>query len=201
MITSRAFLSEEGAVEDSEFQLGELDEAWARALAEAEQRARAARRADITTYLALRTSNDLLRKTGADWLQAMFITVAGEPAYLTAGIQVSKEDGYRFKVGNATMVGSRLSLTRGLRTLFVEVGWPRAPGDSFIRGGGLACANVAHLGIKTASEQLRLVVDAGGIPHWKVQSHRAEAREIHEADIRKHIALLLDNRKTSQQPS
>src|SRR5687768_13921498 len=132
--------------------VSELDEAWALALAEAEQRARAAGRTDITTYLALRTSNDLLRKTGRDWLQTMFATVAGEANRTGAGIQISREDDHRFKVGTATMVGSRLSLSNGVRMLFVEVGWPRTPSDGFIRGGGLACANIKHLGIKSASE-------------------------------------------------
>jgi hypothetical protein len=41
--------------------LSELDEAWTIALAEAEARARAAGRADISDYLALRGSNDLIR--------------------------------------------------------------------------------------------------------------------------------------------
>jgi hypothetical protein len=182
--------------EDSpKFQVSELDEAWALALEEAKKRARAAGRTDIATYLALRTSNDLLRKTGRDWLQAMFATVAGEANRNGAGIRILKEDRHHFKVGNATMVGSRLSLAKGVRTLFVEIGWPRAPRDGFIRGGGLACANIKHLGIKSAGEQLRLVIDPSGVPRWNVQSHDAEPQAIHEADIRNHIAILLDDKK------
>jgi hypothetical protein len=174
------------------FHVSDLDEAWALALAEAEKRARAAGRTDITTYLALRTSNDLLRKTGSNWLQTMFVTIAGEANRAGAGIQVSREDGHRFKVGNATMVGSRLSLANGVRMLFVEAGWPRTPRDGFIRGGGLAYANIKHLGIKSASEQLRLIVDPSGVPRWSVQGDRTEPHEIHEANIRDHIAILLN---------
>ena len=180
-----------------EFHVSELDEAWALALAEAEKRARVAGRTDISTYLALRTSNDLLRKTGRDWLQTMFATLAGEANRAGAGIQVSRQDGHRFKVGNAIMVGSRLSLVKGVRLLSVEVGWPRTPLDGFIRGGGLACANIKHLGMKSASEQLRLVVDPSGVPRWNVQGHRAEPHEIHEANIRDHIALLLNDSRTN----
>src|SRR5437879_12504032 len=96
--------------EDSpKFHVSELDEAWALALAEAEKSARSAGRTDISSYLALRTSNDLLRKTGRDWLQETFTSVAGEANRAGAGIQISKDDGHRFKVGNASMVGSRLS--------------------------------------------------------------------------------------------
>lgn len=182
--------------DSSTLHFSELDEAWALALAEAEQRARAAGRTDVTTYLALRTSNDLLRKTGRDWLQTMFVTVAGEANRTGAGIQVSREEDHRFKVGTATMVGSRLSLARGVRMLSVEVGWPRTPHDGFIRGGGLACANIKHLGIKSAGEQLRLVVDSSGVPRWKVYGHHAEREgilELHEANIRNHIAILLND--------
>jgi hypothetical protein len=179
-----------------EFHVSELDEAWALALAEAEQRARAAGRTDISTYLALRTSNDLLRKTGRDWLQEMFVSVVAKANRAGAGIKVTREDAHRFKVGNATMVGTRLSLVRGVRTLFVEVGWPRTPRDGFIRGGGLACANIKHLGIKSASEQLRLVVDPTGIPRWKPQTHGAEHHEIHEANIRDHISILLNDSRS-----
>lgn len=180
-------------VDSPKFHVSELDEAWVLALAEAERRARAAGRTDISNYLALRTSNDLLRKTGRDWLQAMFASVAGEANRAGAGIQISKEDGHRFKVGNFTMIGSRVSLAKGVRMLLVEVGWPRTPRDGFIRGGGLACANIKHLGIKSASEQLRLVLDSRGVPRWNVQGHRAEPHEIHEANIRAHIAILLND--------
>lgn len=184
-----------------EFHVSELDEAWALALAEAERRARAAGRTDISTYLALRTSNDLLRKTGRDWLQEMFTFVVAEANENGAGIQVSKEDAHRFKVGNATMVGSRLNLVKGVRALFVEVGWPRTPRDGFIRGGGLACANIKHLGIKSASEQLRLVVDPTVTPRWIVQTNRSESHEIREANIRDHVAILLNDLRNQPQHS
>jgi hypothetical protein len=179
--------------EASKFHISELDEAWAIAIAEAENRARASGRTDITTYLALRSSNDLLRKTGRDWLESMFSALAGEANRAGAGIQVSKEGSHRFKVGNATMVGSRLNLVRGVRTLSLEVGWPRTPRDGFIRGGGLACANIKHLGIKSAGEQLRLIVDAKSVPRWHVEKHGAKVNEVHEANIRDHIAILLND--------
>jgi hypothetical protein len=99
------------------------------------------------------------------------------------------------------MVGSRLSLANGVRMLLVEVGWPRTPRDGFISGGGLACANIKHLGIKSASEQLRLVVDPTGIPRWKVQTHGTKPHEIHEANIRDHIAILLNDSRSQPRHS
>ena len=47
--------------------MSELDEAWAAALSQAEQRARLAGRKDVLEYLSLKNSNDLLRKAGVDW--------------------------------------------------------------------------------------------------------------------------------------
>lgn len=177
--------------------MSELDEAWALALAEAEAQARGAGRKDITEYLALRKANDLSRKIGSDWLLTIFENVAGEANRDGASIQVSREDKHRFKVGNATMVGRRLSLQSGVRTLSIEVGWPRTPSDGFIRGGGLACGGITHLGMKSASEQLRLVLNAKGVPRWLGQGKR-EGGEMHEADIKHHVSVLLsDSRKPS----
>ncbi len=173
--------------------MSELDEAWALALAAAEDRARAAGRADVTEYLSLRSANDLTRKIGKDWLLETLVTLAGEADLAGAAIQISREEGHRFKVGNASMVGTGLSLRKGVRVLFVEVGWPRIPRDGFIRGGGLALANIRHLGIKSVSEKLRLLLDPGGAPRWVVQDKPKERPEIHEADLRNHIAILLDD--------
>lgn len=182
--------------------MSELDEAWALALIEAEARARATGRKDISEYLALRGANDLIRKIGSDWLLAMFEKVAAEANRANAGIRIAKEDEHRFKVGTATMVGRRLSLGRGVRVLLVETGWPREPRDGFIRGGGLACANIKHLGIRSESEALRLVLNSSGAPGWIARGgKRGASSEIHEAEVRNHIAILLDDsRVRSQRP-
>jgi len=181
--------------------VSELDQAWAMVLAEAEARARAAGRTDISEYIALRRSNDLLRKTAGDWLVGLFAVAAGHANRAGAAIKISTEDAHRFKVGNAGMVGSRLSLESGVRMVIVEVGWPREPRDGFIRGGGLACANIKHRGIKSANEELRLILSASGTPQWigKARPGRPHgAYEFHEANVKDHIAMLLD---VSRNPS
>lgn len=182
--------------------MSELDEAWALALAEAEARARAAGRKDISKYLALRSANDLTRKIGSDWLLTTFEKVAGEANRAGAGIHIAREDEHRFKVGTAGMAGRRLSLGKGVRGLLVETGWPRTPRDGFIRGGGLACANIRHLGIKSENEDLRLVLSSSGTPSWISRGDkRGTGSEIHEADIRYHFAILLDDSRTESKPS
>lgn len=171
--------------------VSELEEAWAVALAEAEARARTAGRADLAEYLALRTSNDLLRRTGIEWINSTFEILAGEANRRGAGIQTARDNQHRFRVGNSTMVGSLLTLSSGVRKLSVEAGWPRTPKDGFVRGGGLACANVRHLGIKPASEALLLVLSPKGAPEWVVLDKRRRQAEVHQAKLRKHIDILL----------
>ncbi|HEV2885002.1 MAG TPA: hypothetical protein VGW36_09100 [Pyrinomonadaceae bacterium] len=173
--------------------MSELEEAWALALAEAEARARAAGRVDISEYLALRGSNDLLRKTGIGWLLGLFESIAQEANTGGTAIQINREDGHRFKVGTATMVGPLLKLQRGVRNLKVEVGWPRTPRDGFIRGGGLACGNITHVGIKSSSEQIKLVLAPNGEPRWVIENKPKQV--IHEADVREHVSILVDNSK------
>lgn len=200
MITSPAFASEYGTAEnlmtDSDSSTGkvnELDETWAAALAEAEVRARAAGRGDITEYLSLRRSNDLLRKTACDWLLSTFRNVAGEMNRAGAALQISNDDNYQFQIANSALVGQLLKLENGIRQLLVEVGWPRLPAHGFIRGGGIAVGRLRHVGIKSASELIRLVTSPEGTPRWIVENNRQPVAEIREANIRQHIAILLDS--------
>lgn len=175
-------------------EVSELDDAWAMALATAEERARAAGRADLTEYLALRKANDLQRKVGKDWLLETFANLAAEANAAGAGIQVSREDNHRFQVGHARMVGSSVSFKKGVRVLLIEAGWPRIPGDGIIRGGGLAVANIRHVGLKAVSGKLRLLLNPNGSPCWIAENKVEGHSEIHEADLRNHIGILLDTR-------
>src|SRR2546423_6565670 len=147
--------------------MSELDEAWAAALSEAEQRARLAGRKDVAEYLLLKNTNDLLRKAGVDWLLDGFMNLAGEANRAGASIQISRQEDHRFAVGTSTMVGRRLTLRSGVRTLYVEAGLPRVPRDGVVRGGGLACANLRHMGIRQASDELLLTKTNTGTPAWK----------------------------------
>lgn len=176
----------------SQAKMGELDEAWAAALSEAEQRARLTGRRDIADYLSLRNSNDLIRQAGVNWLIGVFTTLAGDANRVGASIQISKKEGHRFPIGTATMVGQLLTLTSGVRVLTIEAGWPRTPRDGFVRGSGLACANIRHMGIKSASDELLLSKSPTGAPSWKSQLRKRLS--IHESDIRRHIAILIDQK-------
>lgn len=171
--------------------MSELDEAWAFALAEAETRARQSGRGDIAKYLALRVSNDALRKIGIQWLISTFEVLAAEANRRGGSIQIAREDKHRFPVGTSTMVGNLLTLTVRVRVLTIEAGWPRAPRDGVVRGGGLAVANIKHLGLKPANEELLLVQSKQGTPCWVVNDPRGQKAVVREASLRKHIAILI----------
>ena len=95
-------------------------------------------------------------------------------------------------------MGRLLQLESGVRQLFVEVGWPRVPGHGFIRGGGLALGHLRHFGIQSASEVIRLVTSPEGSPRWIIENNRQPVIEIREANIREHIAILLDSSRVNE---
>jgi hypothetical protein len=168
-----------------------FDEDYERELAEAQRRARAQGRGDVLDYLSLKAANDSLRARGVELLLGAFTALAGELNRAGAGVALSRADAHRFRVGHSTMVGSRLTLTRGLRSLTVEAGWPRAPRDGVVRGGGLASARVSHFGAPKAGEEL-LLLPEGSEPRWFVLAETGARAELLEQHLRRHVARLLD---------
>ena len=148
--------------------INELEEAWELALADASQRAQRSGRADIARDLDLRRRNDLIRRTAIDWLNATFTALAADANRVNAGIQVERRDDHRFRRGSATMVGTVLTFRRGVRELTVESGWPRTPRDGIVRGDGLACANIKHLGRARMNDELVLIRSKTDSPQWFV---------------------------------
>jgi len=164
--------------------MSELDEAWELALAEARRRARAAGRADIAQYLALRAQNDLLRRTAIDWLENTLTALAADANRRGAAIQIELSDAHHFRVGPATMVGTKLTLRRGVRALSIESGWPRTPRDGIVRGNGLACANLKHLGRPRRNAQLLLARASNGAPQWLIIERTDTRTALSEAHLR-----------------
>ena len=169
--------------------MSELDEAWEMALAEAQTRAHAAGRRDIADYLSLRRRNDLLRRTGTDWLINEFMFLAGAANRSGAGIQMERHDEHRFARGSASMVGKGITLRQGVRALTIESGWPRIPKDGIVRGGGLACANIKHFGRPRLNQELLLIRSPKGSPEWLIVNDD-QRTSLTETDLQRHIARL-----------
>ncbi len=170
--------------------LSELEEAWESALAEAKERARAAGRTDVAEYLALRANNDLLRRAATEWLIDTVTAIAAVRNRQGAAIKTELADAHQFRVGHATMVGSRLTLHSGVRALTIECGWPRAPGHGIVRGNGLACGNIKHLGRPRENAQLLLVRSKSGAPQWFILKKDDSRALFTEADAHAHLEIL-----------
>jgi hypothetical protein len=171
--------------------MSELDEDWAKVLAEAERRARAQGRGDLVEYLRLRASNDRARSTGVEWLFETFTLLAGEANRSGSGVQLSKTNGHRFEVGSATMAGTLLTLKSGVRQLMIEAGWPREPRDGFVPGNGLACGRIRHFGLSAANEDLLLVRAPDGTPQWLATDRRGARSRLLEERARQHVRKFL----------
>lgn len=172
--------------------MNELDIEWEQKIAEAQQRARAAGRSDVGDYLSLRATNDMARSTGVNWLLEAFTALAGEANRAGAAITLSRNEPHRFPVGASTMVGTELTLRRGVRALTVEAGWPRTPRDGIVRGGGLAAARIGHFGNRDAGEDLLLTQTEQGAPQWFVVETSGTRTPLLEDRFRRHLSKLLD---------
>jgi hypothetical protein len=169
-----------------------FDEEYERRLTEARERAGVSGRGDVLEYLNLKAANDSLRARGVEWLLDGFAAAAGELNRAGAGLALARTEAHRFRVGHSTMVGARLVLRRGVRALTVEAGWPRAPRDGVVRGGGLASALVGHFGNSRAGEELLLLPAGDAEARWFVLERTGARAELLEERLRHHVAQLTD---------
>ncbi len=173
--------------------MSEFEERWAQVLVEAEQRAREHGRVDVADYLQLRAANDALRAAGIQWLDAIFQWLADEATRAGRQVTIERKDAHQFSMGAATMVGSLLTLRRGVRALMIEAGWPRAPQHGIVRGGGLASARVKHFGQRGAGEELLLAQTKSGAPQWFILHATGERTLFSEAHAYQHVARFLES--------
>lgn len=169
-----------------------FDEDYEQRMREARERAHGGGRGDVLDYLDLKAVNDAARTRAVEWLLETFTAAAGELNRAGAGLTLARTDAHRFRVGNSTMVGTRLELRRGVRALTVEAGWPRAPRDGIVRGGGLASAAIGHFGDARAGEELLLVPDAHTDARWFVIDKSGARSELQPAHLRRHLSRLLE---------
>jgi hypothetical protein len=107
-----------------------------------------------------------------------------------AGIAVETADPHRFSLGHATLSGSLLKFRQGVRSLTVEAGWTRAPGDGFMRGNALAAARITHFGISKANVELHLLKFEDR-PQWFVVADERRRVSFELAVLIKHFRIFL----------
>lgn len=170
--------------------MNELEQVWARKLDEARAEAETAGRADVTEYLNLRQSNDLIRQTSVDWLFESLLGIAAEAVRNNVKITIETENQHRFQIGHSNLAGSLVNLRQGVRCLTVEAGWTRQPADGFMRGGALACARISHFGMSKSNAEL-LLVRVGDSPNWFAVNKDGRRDLFDSRDLQRHFSMFL----------
>jgi len=166
--------------------MDELDESWVRMLAAAGEKAALQGRSDVAEYLRLKATNDAIRAAGVEWLIDAFIETAFGH-HESAAMKIHRVDGHSFTHGASNMTGTRLEIHHGVRSLTIEAGWTRLPGDGIMRAGALARANIIHFGRARNNMSLRLV-HGGDLPEWVID----EGTFFRLGEVQDHISLLIN---------
>jgi hypothetical protein len=168
--------------------MNELDEAWSQMLTAAIADAKSSGRGDVADYIALKQSNDLLRKTGVEWLFNAFIEIASEFNRQHPHIIIEREEPHQFEFDRGTMAGSLIRVRSGVRSLTVEAGWTRTPSHGFMRGGALAAARIRHFG-KPKSEMKLTLLKKDEVPGW----NSTAGEGFNSRGVKEHIEILLES--------
>jgi hypothetical protein len=168
--------------------MNELDEAWSEMLAGAMANAKTSGREDVAEFLALKQSNDAIRKTGVEWLFNAIIEIASEASRDNPHILIEREAPHEFEFNRATMAGALIRVRFGIRYLTVEAGWTRTPKHGFMRGGALAAARITHFGRPNAGVDLMLL-HKGEAPEW----HALGGHSFDSHSLREHLGILLES--------
>ncbi len=143
----------------------ELDQIWSQMLNEAANEANVSGRQHVAEYLRLKASNDAIRELGVAWLFDTFIETAAQSSIKYPPLNIDREHPHSFPWGNSKMVGSLLTIRRGVRCLNVEAGWARTPADGVMRNSALALARITHFGMPKSGAEIRLV-HGEDFPKW-----------------------------------
>lgn len=170
--------------------MNELDEVWSQMLDSAMENARAAGRADVADYLALKATNDQIRAQSTGWLFDLLIEIASEANRQHPAIVIEREMPHSFTHNGANLVGSLVRARHGVRAMTLEAGWTRTPTDGFMRGGALAAARIRHFGLDRESVDLSLVI-LDGMPRWCFSDRGEPAPEFRSGEMLHHFSIFL----------
>ena len=167
--------------------MSELDNTWSEILVEATDLAENSGRAVLAEYLRLRASNDLLRRSGVEWLFRTMLEIASPVMNERYHLRVDRYEPHNFKWHNSNMVGYKLEFRLGVRCLTIEAGWARNPADGIMKRGALAFARISHFGIANATAEYSLL-HADPVPQWVSDVDSAISGD----HLRKHFNLFAE---------
>lgn len=170
--------------------MNELDEVWSQTLNDALIKAQSAERGDVADYIALRTTNDNLRRTSIKWLFDSLIEIASYANRSGSAVTIETKNQHQFKVGNSTLSGASIALRQGVRCLTVEAGWTRLPADGFMRGGALAIGRLVHFGISKHNIEIFLISE-NNAPSWFTKDKNGKREAFDARHLNEHFQIFL----------
>ena len=171
--------------------MNELNEFWANSIDEAINQARAQGRHDVADYLSLKATNDEIRAASCRWLFESLLEIAHEAMRNGLNLKIENENPYRFEMNKATLVGSLVEFSSGIRRLTAEAGWTRTPQDGFMRGGALAFARLVHFGQAKHNAELVLVRSKDSAPQWFSVDRDGSRTPFDSNNLRSHFRIFL----------
>jgi hypothetical protein len=167
----------------------DLDDVWTSILASAADNAGPVHR-DVADLLSLKASNDHIRQAAVTWLFDGLTQIAGEANRRNIPVSLERVDSHSFDYRGAKIAGSLLRVRQGVRSLSLEAGWTRSPGDGFMRGGAMAIARISHFGMKEAGADL-ILIRHEGTPIWCSIDKTGTRKEFRLQDLMKHFAIFI----------
>ena len=167
-----------------------LDEVYSQGLEKEVDKARSAGRFDLSDYLSLRASNDLIREKGVEWLFSALNQIVEAFNGRGAGIEAADKQGHKFQFGGSKLTGTAVTLSRGIRQLTLEAGWTQSTGDGIMRGGALVCARISHFGFSKQNEDL-LLLKVEGVPQWFSRIGERELKSFNIGSFKRHFEIFL----------
>ncbi|MCS6874367.1 MAG: hypothetical protein RML33_07910 [Acidobacteriota bacterium] len=164
--------------------ISEFEKKWLEGLEKARRKAFEQGNEALAEYLELKVSNDQIRLRESKKLIDAFLKKLDQLENIN--LQVETKDAYQFEMFGATLTGFCLSVSFGIRQLFVEVGWTRLPKDGFMRKGALAYCRISHFGRNEKQEFLLVNRD---LPRWVLAENRQVVFD--SSFVEYHLSLLL----------
>lgn len=143
-------------------------------------------------FSTLKNTRDALRETACQKLLEIFRLIGENFAEKGLKISLQHAPTHRFDVQMTSMVGQKLVLSCGIRSLTIEAGYPRTGTDGFMRGNSLAAARISHFGVAQANQLLYLHQLDESEPTWFTSESEFSRKAFEAADVRRHFGILLE---------
>ncbi len=167
-----------------------LNEVWEQLIAEAAKNPSSVPDEGFADFIAVKTANDQVRESSVRWLLDTMRRAAEHANGKGVQIAIETADPHRFSIEKMHLAGALLRFRQGIRSMTVEAGWTRTPGDGFMRGNALAVARITHFGVPRANAELHLIRHEDR-PQWFTVTNIGLRVSFEIQDLIKHFQIFL----------